>query len=73
MMPRMARITTMGALKIADPPKWEASLRREMKRAEGRIHVAAEALGVSVRQLSRWLAEHPDIPRCGPGRPWPKS
>lgn len=69
-MPPMARLTRMGALKIADPTKWLDALERAMRKAEGRIPVAAEELNVSVRQLSRWLAEHPEIPRCGPGRPW---
>lgn len=73
-MTRMSgRITKIGALKIADPVAFELELRRAMTAADGRIPVAAEALAVSVRQLSRWLAELPDVPRAKPGRPWPKT
>jgi hypothetical protein len=69
----MSKITPTGALRIVDPAKWEALVRREMKRADGRIPAAAEALGVSGRQLRRWLDELPDIDRAPPGRPWPKK
>lgn len=72
-MTPMSKISAVGALRIVDPAKWEATVRREMRKAEGRIPVAAEALGVSVRQLSRWLADLPDVPRAAPGRPWPKK
>ncbi len=72
-MPSMAKISETGALKILDPAKWEALVRREMKRADGRIPVAAEALGVSVRQLHRWLSELQGVERAPPGRPWPKK
>ena len=72
-MTPMSKISQVGALKIADPTKWEATVRREMKKAEGRIPVAAQALGVSVRQLTRWLAELPDVERASPGRPWPQK
>jgi hypothetical protein len=71
-MTHMSKISQVGALKIADPARWEVLVRREMKRADGRIPAAAESLGVSVRQLHRWLAELPDIERAPPGRPWPK-
>jgi hypothetical protein len=67
----MAGLTRMGALKIADPAAFERELRRTMLAAGGRIPAAAEALGVSVRQLSRWLAELPEVDRAKPGRPWP--
>lgn len=69
----MAKISEAGALKILNREKWDALVRREMKRADGRIPVAAEALGISVRQLHRWLAELDSINRAPPGRPWSKK
>lgn len=72
-MTPMSKITPIGAMKIADPARWEREVIRAMKQAGGRLAVAAEALGVSTRQLSRWLAEYPHIPRAEPGRPWPKK
>lgn len=66
-------MTPIGALKVADPVKWKATVRDALNKAGGRIAAAAEALGVSGRQLSRWLAEDPDLPRASPGRPWPEG
>ena len=62
-------ITALGALRITDPARWEATIRRAMYDAGGRRHEAAAALGVSVRVLSRWLSELPDVERAPGGRP----
>jgi len=68
-MTPMSKISAMGALKIVDPSKFEATLRREMKRSDGYLAPCAEAMGVSKRQLARWLDEYPDIPRAPAHRP----
>lgn len=65
----MAQITELGALRVVDPKKWESTIRRAMREAEGHTVTAAEILGVSRRQLQRWLAELPDVPRLPPHRP----
>lgn len=51
------RISPLGALRILDPEKWERAVRKAMVDADGRIPDAAEALGVSLRQMYRWLAD----------------
>lgn len=62
-------LTTMGALKIADRATWERKLRMAMLRAKGSVPAAASALGVSRRQLERWLGEDAfsGLPRVAAG------
>jgi hypothetical protein len=62
-------ISQMGALRVADPKEFERRLRLAMKAADGRLPDAAEELGVSARQLSRWLAEFPEVDRAPAHRP----
>jgi ActR/RegA family two-component response regulator len=61
-------LSELGALRVVDPVAWETRIRRELASAGGHIATAAKSLGVSVRQLSRWLAELPNVPRGVPGR-----
>lgn len=64
-------MTKLGAIRILDREKWITLVTKAMKRAEGNRHSAAKLLGVSWRQLCRWL-EDPDLAdvvRAGPGRP----
>jgi ActR/RegA family two-component response regulator len=51
------RITPAGALRIVDPVKWARAVKKAMRDADGRVPDAAKALGVSRRQLYRWLME----------------
>jgi transcriptional regulator with PAS, ATPase and Fis domain len=51
------RITPAGALRIVDPAKWARAVKQAMRAAGGRVPEAAKALGVSRRQLYRWLME----------------
>lgn len=67
-MPRMSK---MGALKIADPPKWKKAVLKAMEECGGRIPDAATKLDVSGRQLFRWLMEpeFKNVDRVGVGVP----
>lgn len=65
--------TRLGALRLVDPARFEKELRRALRASGGHLAPAAEAIGVSTRQLARWLAELPDVPRAAPGRPWDKK
>jgi hypothetical protein len=49
--------TKMGALKVVDPTAWQKEIKKAMKNSKGRVKAAAESLGVSDRQLFRWLAD----------------
>ena len=51
----MPRLTKIGALKIASPEKWRLEVRRALRQAKGDLTVAAAALEVSRRVLSRWI------------------
>ena len=62
-------MTALGAMRVLNRDRWLATLRKALEDTGGRIPAAAKALGVSVRQLSRWLAEDPTLPRSKPGRP----
>lgn len=66
----MSKITRLGALRVADPARWEKEIRAAMRNAPTTQH-AADKLDVSKRQLQRWLDELPDIARPPEGRPWP--
>lgn len=48
-------LSPIGALRLADPDKWAATVRDVMARTDGRIPEAAQELGISERQLFRWL------------------
>jgi hypothetical protein len=63
----MSKITRMGALRVADPGRWEKEIRGAMKNTPT-IQDAADKLGVSKRQLQRWLDELPDVARPPEGR-----
>jgi ActR/RegA family two-component response regulator len=54
---RPRRITPAGALRIVDSAKWVRLVKRAMREAGGRVPDAARALGVSRRQMYRWLME----------------
>lgn len=49
------RLSPLGALRVVDPEKWSRAVRKAMRDAQGRVPTAAESLGVSPRQLFRWL------------------
>lgn len=61
-------MTRVGLLKLTDKKAWEKEVRAAMGDGAS-IATAAAALGVSTRQLARWLAECPKIPRREGGRP----
>jgi hypothetical protein len=62
-------LTELGALRRVDPAEWERRIRAAMDRAGLRIDVAAEMLGISRRQLFRWLNDErlSDVPRLPTG------
>ncbi len=64
----MGRLTRTGALRMVDPTAWVREVRGAMRAAEGRIPDAAKELGVSMRQLFRWLDDPAlrDVPRAPP-------
>lgn len=62
-------LSRLGALRVSNPDQWAKEVARAMKAARGNVGNAAESLGVSKRQLMRWLAELPEVPRSTPGRP----
>ena len=45
------------ALRLVDKARWAALVHQAMLDAEGHIPQAAEALGVSVSTMYRWLAD----------------
>jgi DNA-binding NtrC family response regulator len=65
------RISQLGAMKVLKPEEWERQIREAMLATDGRIAEAAEVLGVSTRQLYRWLSEatFDDVSRAPQGRP----
>ncbi len=67
----MPIMTKIGAMKIVDYISWKKAIKLAMKEAAGRVGDAAEALGVSERQLFRWLAtdELKSTPRAEYGLP----
>jgi len=67
----MPVLTQIGALKFVDRVAWKKQIRDAMKSVDGRVPDAAKALGVSDRQLFRWLAEEDmtNIPRAEFGLP----
>lgn len=68
-MPRVPRISPIGGLRFWKPEEWEKTIRSAMAKADGRVEEAAKALGVSTRQLFRWLKEptFADMPRAPVG------
>jgi len=66
---RPIRISPLGALRVVDPEAWEKAVRKAMKAAKGGLPEAAEALGITSRQLSRWLDDPrlSDVPRAPVG------
>lgn len=52
----MPPVSKIGALRISSPTKWRTAVRKSLKEAKGDLTAAATALGVSRRQLSRWIA-----------------
>lgn len=54
------RISPLGALRIVDPAKWAAKVKRALRESGGHVGPAADALEISKRQLFRWLAEERD-------------
>lgn len=48
-------LSKLGAMRLTDPATFNEKIRSAMARAKGRIPDAADALGVSARQLRRWL------------------
>jgi hypothetical protein len=64
-MPRPAspEARKLCALAIADPDQWEARVRGALVAERGNVAAAAKALGISGRQLWRWIAEKPAILR----------
>lgn len=63
----MSKYTRLGALRYIDPKQWEKEIRAAM-RGVANIQTAADKLGVSKRQLQRWLDELPEIERPAAGR-----
>lgn len=67
-------LTELGAMRRFNRAAWVARIRAALEAADGKSEPAAEALGVSQRQLMRWLAEGDfDDVKGKPGRPWPKK
>jgi hypothetical protein len=64
-------ISPLGMMRKLDPPKWQRTVRKAMKAAEGRVPVAAEALGVNTRTLFLWLEDEAlaDVARAPMGPP----
>jgi hypothetical protein len=64
-------ISMLGALRHVNPREWERRIRVAMRAAAGRIPAAAEQLGVSKRQLFRWLGlpQFADLERVEHGLP----
>jgi hypothetical protein len=62
-------LSTLGALRVLDREAWVARVTDAMREAGGRRADAAALLGVSSRQLARWLAEPDleDVPRVPRG------
>lgn len=62
------RLSPLGALRVLDAEKWARTVRKAMRDADGRIPDAAEGLGVSIRQLFRWLGDPllADVKRAPP-------
>ena len=54
------RLSMLGALRVVDPDKWAAKVKRALRESDGHVGPASEALEISRRQLFRWLAEEKD-------------
>lgn len=63
----MPVFTKIGALRLINPKLWKEQIRQAMHDADGRVGDAADKLGVSPRQLFRWLSSLPEIPRVENG------
>lgn len=50
------RQSYIGALKVVDPARFEREVRSALRKADGKMEVAAEILDVTPRTLFRWLA-----------------
>ena len=63
------RLSQLGAMRILDEVKWERTIREAISDADGIIPDAAEALGLSTRQLYRLLTDSrfSDVDRAPPG------
>ena len=63
-------MTELGALRVVDSAKWARTVKRALKAHGGRTADAAEELGISVRQLFRWLGDPllADVKRLPAGR-----
>jgi DNA-binding NtrC family response regulator len=51
------KMTRLGALRVADPRRWEMEVRAAIRREGGNLTHAAAKLGISWRQLVRWARE----------------
>lgn len=51
------RQSYIGAVKVADPPRFLREVRSALEKAEGKMELAAELLDVSPRTLFRWVAD----------------
>ena len=73
MLHSMSRMSKIGALKIVDQVRWVEVIFEAMREAKGRIPDAALTLGISERQLYRWLQdeEFKDVERVPDGEPRP--
>ena len=49
----------LSALAVVDPPRWSAEIRGALVKHQGNVAKSADELGVSVRQLWRWIAKNP--------------
>lgn len=52
-------ITKIGSLKYSDPVKWTSEIYSALQASNGFLDDAADRLGVSKRQLIRWIKEQP--------------
>ena len=50
-------LTAMGVLRLSNRAAWEKRVREAMVKAHGSVPEAAGLLGISRRQLERWLGE----------------
>lgn len=46
----------IAALRVADPKRFQREVRAALRKADGDLTAAAEALGVTRRGLSKWIA-----------------
>lgn len=67
----------LSAMRIADPIVWTTEVRNALRKADGDVPAASEALGVSSRTLFRWIEDNASlttgIDLRKAGRPWPEK